>query len=102
MYLISHPLSILLFLFENFLLFLLHIFSLFSGVSATDDIWCTSSVEPLDWLFPRSIALQAMISHTRHGRSVLVNYSETLSVPRLVTRHSSFITCHSLLLVLHY
>jgi hypothetical protein len=44
-----------------------------------------------------SIALQAMISHTRHGGSVLVNYSGTLSVPRLVTRHSSFITCHSLL-----
>ena len=28
--------------------------------------------------------------------SVLVNYLGTLSVPRLVTRHSSFITCHSL------
>jgi hypothetical protein len=37
---------------------------------------------------------QAMISHTGHGGSVLANYPGTLSVPRLVTRHSIHITCH--------
>jgi hypothetical protein len=35
-----------------------------------------------------------MISHTRHSGSVLANYPGTLSVPRLVTRHSIYITCH--------
>jgi hypothetical protein len=56
-------------------------------------------VEP-HWLFLVSIALQALISHTQHDGSVLVNYPGTLSVPRLVTRHSHIFACHSLLVSL--
>ena len=53
------------------------------------------------WTMGRDVAWSAFAStHPPPCGSVLVNYPGTLSVPRLVTRHSYTFTCQSLLVSL--